>query len=160
MRSRTFHVMWRGIPGVAFLSASLLLSVSASAQATKQATAAVEQELMKLEVLWNDVATIKKDRATLEQILADDYFYTHSNGSTSNKAQEIADTMSSQWTSSKTDVMKVRVFGDVAIVTGRQVLLGTTKGYVSGPRRFTDLFVRRNGKWLVLGGQSTVIPGE
>ena len=40
----------------------------------------VEQGLMKLERLWNDVAGIKKDRATLEQILADDFSYTHSTG--------------------------------------------------------------------------------
>jgi len=117
----------------------------------------VEQDLMKLERLWN---TVPPNRAALEQLLADDFSYTHSTGVMSNKAQEIADTMSSQWTSSKTDDMKVRVFGDVAIVTGRQTLEGTSKGYVSGPRRFTDIFVKRNGKWLIVAGQSTLAPAK
>jgi ketosteroid isomerase-like protein len=115
---------------------------------------------MKLEQTWNDVASIKKDRALLEQILADDYVYTHSNGAVANKAQEITDTMSSEWTSSKTDDMKVRVYGDVAIVTGRQTHQGTAKGYVSGPRRFTDIFVKRNGRWQCAGGQSTLVPAK
>ena len=86
---------------------------------------------MKLEQLWNDVAAIKKDRAALQQILAEEFFYTHSNGSVmGTKAQEIADTMTAQWTSSRTDDLKVRVFGDVAVVTGRQVLEGTAKASV------------------------------
>ena len=118
---------------------------------------AVEQDLMKLERLWNNVPP---DRATLEQLLADDFSYTHSTGVMSNKTQEIADTMSSQWTSSRTDDMKVRVFGDVGIVTGRQTLEGTSKGYVSGPRRFTDVFVKRNGKWQVVAGQTTLLQAK
>ena len=68
--------------------------------------------------------------------------------------------MSSQWTSSKTDNMKVRVFGDVAIVTGRQTLEGTSKGYKSGPRRFTDVFAKRNGKWQIVTGQSTLVQAK
>jgi ketosteroid isomerase-like protein len=125
-----------------------------------QQRGAVEQDIMKLERLWNDVAGIKKDHAALEQILADDFSYTHSKGDMANKSQEIADTLASQWTSSKTDDMKVRVFGDVAIVTGRQTLEGTSKGYVSGPRRFTDVFVKRNGKWQAVAGQTTLVQAK
>ena len=58
------------------------------------------------------------------------------------------------------DDMKVRVYGDVAIVTGRQTLQGTAKGYVSGPRRFTDIFVKRNGRWQCAGGQSTLVAAK
>ena len=138
----------------------MVLAITAFGMAAQRGDAAVEQEVMKLERSWNDVASIKKDRAALEQILADDFSYTHSTGVVANRAQEIADTMSSQWTSSRTDDMKVRVFGDVAIVTGRQVLEGTSKGYVSGPRRLTDVFVRRNGKWQVVVGQSTLVQAK
>jgi len=139
-----------------------LLALISTHESSAQTATSVEQELMKLEQTWNDVASIKKDRAVLEQILADDYVYTHSNGAVTNKAQEIADTVSSEnkWTSSKTDDMKVRVYGDVAIVTGRQTLQGTAKGYVSGPRRFTDIFVKRNGRWQCAGGQSTLVAAK
>ena len=138
--------------------AIVLMAVALAGLGTAaQQGGALEQDLMKLERLWNNVPP---DRATLEQLLADDFSYTHSTGVMSNKTQEIADTLSSQWTSSKTDDMKVRVFGDVAIVTGRQTLEGTSKGYKGGPRRFTDIFVKRNGKWLVVAGQTTLVQAK
>src|SRR5256886_191284 len=105
-------------------------------------------------------AQFKKDRAMLERLLADDYLYTHSNGSVLNKAQEITESMSSdvQWTDSKLADLKVRIFGDAAVLTGRQTIQGTAKGYVPGPRRITDMFVKRSGRWQWAGGQATLEP--
>ena len=122
-------------------------------------TPSVQQQLITLENAWND-AVVKKDRAALERIMADDYSYTESNGSVLNKTQEIAETMSddAKWNSAKLDDVNVRVFGDVAIVTGRVTLEGAQKGYVSGPRRFTDVFVKRAAGWQVVAGEATLIP--
>ena len=53
--------------------------------------------------------------------------------------------------------MNVRVYGDAAVVTGLEMLQGTAKDYAAGPRRFTDLWVKRNGRWQQLGGQSTLV---
>ncbi|TMQ47260.1 MAG: nuclear transport factor 2 family protein [Candidatus Eisenbacteria bacterium] len=134
-----------------------LLGLLASSRAWAQAT--LEQDIIKLEQTVTD-AQFKKDRAALERLLADDYLYTHSNGSVLNKAQEIAESMSSdvQWTDSKFADLKVRIFGDVAVLTGEQTIQGTAKGYVPGPRRITDIFVRRSGRWQWLGGQATLEP--
>jgi len=95
-------------------------------------------------------------------MLADDYMYIHSNGTVTNKTEEIAETMSAdlKWTASKLDNLKVRIYGDVAVITGMQTLTGSAKGYVSGPRRFMDLWVRRNGRWQTVGGQSTLVPAK
>ena len=136
-----------------------LLGLLASSRGWAQATSATEQEIIKLEQTVTD-AQFKKDRAALERLLADDYLYTHSNGSVLNKTQEIAESMSSdvQWTDSKFADLKVRIFGDVAVLTGRQTIQGTAKGYVPGPRRITDIFVKRNGRWQYVGGQSTLEP--
>src|SRR2546422_168723 len=122
-----------------------LLGLLASSRAWAQATSAVEQEIIKLEQTVTD-AQFKKDRAALERLLADDYLYTHSNGSVLNKAQEIAQSMSSdvQWTDSKFADLKVRSFGDVAVLTGQQTIQGTAKGYVPGPRRITDILDRKS----------------
>jgi len=107
-----------------------------------------------------NTAQLKKDRATMERLMAEDYLYVHSNGAVANKAQEIADNMSGEinWTGSKEDDMKVRLYGEVAIVTGRQVLTGTAKNFAAGSRRFTDLWVKRNGQWISVGGQTTLAP--
>ena len=124
-----------------------------------QTPSAVEQEIIKLEQTVTD-AQFKKDRAALERLLAEDYLYTHSNGSVLDKAQEIAESMSSevQWTDSRLADLKVRVFGTVAVLTGRQSVRGAAKGYVPGPRRITDIFVQRNGRWQWVGGQATLEP--
>jgi len=102
-----------------------LLGLLASSRAWAQTTRAAEQDIIKLEQTVTD-AQFKKDRAALERLLADDYLYTHSNGSVLNKAQEIAESMSSdvQWTDSKFADLKVRIFGDVAVLTGRQTIRG------------------------------------
>ena len=136
-----------------------LLVLLASGRARAQATSATEQEIIKLEQAATD-AQFKKDRAALERLLADDYLYTHSNGSVLNKTQEIAESMSSdvQWTDSKLADLKVRIFGDAAVLTGRQTIQGTAKGYVPGPRRITDIFVKRSGHWQWAGGQATLEP--
>ena len=140
---------------VLMLSAlALLLARPAVAQ-----TAAAEKEVAQLFNTLND-ANIKKDRATIERLTADDFIYIHSNGSVTNRAQEIAETLApgTTWTNSKIDDLRVRVYGDTAIVTGLNTLSGSAKGYVTGARRFTDVWVRRNGQWRTVGGQSTVVP--
>jgi len=135
-----------------------LLVVSPGAAQTPSAT---EQEVLKLEQALDD-AFLKKDRAALERLLADDYVYIHSNGTMTNRTEEIAQTMSAdvKWTGSKLSNLKVRIYGDTAVVTGTQTLTGSAKGYVSGPRLITDLWARRNGRWQTIGGQTTLVPGK
>src|SRR5438046_10289992 len=106
-----------------------LLGLLASGRARAQATNATEQEIIKLEQAATD-AQFKKDRATLERLLADDYLYTHSNGSELNKAQEITESMSREvrWTDSKLADLKVRILGTVDVLTGQPHLQGSVTG--------------------------------
>ena len=121
---------------------------------------ATEQEVSKASQALDEASLTKKDRATMESLYADDYMYLHSNGTVNNKTQEIAEYMSPdlKWTAHKLDDVKVRIYRDVAVVTGVQTLTGSAKGYVSGARNFTELWVRRNGRWQTVGGQSTIVP--
>jgi ketosteroid isomerase-like protein len=46
------------------------------------------------------------------------------------------------------DDMKVRVYGDEAVVTGRNTTKGQFKGRdISGQYRWTDTWAKRNGRW-------------
>ncbi len=83
------------------------------------ATLSVEEELIGMEIAWGD-ALVKRDHAALESMIADEYFGTDSGGSTSNKEQEISASKSGDFMvqSSKFSELKVRVYGDVATVTG------------------------------------------
>ena len=104
-------------------------------------------------------AMVKKDKAALDQLLADDYTYVHSNGRVQTKAEDIAENMASdsKWTSVTFADLKARVYGDAAIVTGSETLQGAAKGYVPGARRVSDVLVKRNGRWQYAGGISTIV---
>jgi ketosteroid isomerase-like protein len=143
---------------VALTVLGMLIAVPTYAQ--KQT--ALQQEVIKASQVLGEASLMKKDRATMERLYADDYMYVHSNGNVLNKTQEIAESMSPNmaWTAHKDDDLKARIFGNVAIVTGVSTLTGSSKGYVSGPRRFTEVWVRRNGRWQEVGGQSTLVPAK
>jgi hypothetical protein len=139
-----------------------LLGVLVAVPAHAQTRNATEQEVLKASQVSNDASLIKKDRATMERLYANDYTYIHSNGTVANKTQDIAANMSPDqaWTARKSDDMRVRIYRDVAVVTGISTLTGSAKGYVSGPRRFTEVWVRRNGRWQMVSGQSTLVPAK
>ena len=57
-----------------------------------------------------------------------------------------------------TDEISVRIFGNTAIFRGR--LIGKSKdGQVRLASRFTHVFVKRDGRWQCVAGQSTAIAG-
>ena len=139
-----------------------LLGVLVAVPTHAQTRNAKEQAVLKATQVLTDASLMKKDRVTMERLYADDYTYTHSNGTVANKAQDIAASMSPDqaWTAHRSDDLKVRIYRDVAVVTGISTLTGSAKGYVSGPRRFTEVWVRRNGRWQMVGGQSTLVQAK
>ena len=126
---------------------------------TGRSQEAAKKELTDLEYKMNE-ATVKKDRDFLERAYADDYYCVHSNGSAMDKATELAKTMaaSSAWTDFALDDVAIRIYGDVAILTARLTLKGAAEGFKAGARRFTDIFVRREGQWQLVGCHSTLVP--
>jgi len=120
----------------------------------------VKKQLVEIEHTINE-ATRTKDRVTLERIYADDNYCVHSNGAPMNKAAELSKNMSTEntWTGFDLDDVVVRVFGHVGILTGRLTLQGSAKGFKAGARRFTDIFVRRDGRWQLINCQTTLVPG-
>src|SRR5438046_2245976 len=92
-----------------------LLGVFVAVPTRGQTTNATEQEVLKAYHTLDD-ASIKKDRATMERMMADDYLYIHSNGTVTSKTEEITEATSAdiKWTASKLDNLKVRIYGDAA----------------------------------------------
>jgi len=122
-------------------------------------TASVEQELITLENGWAD-AVVKKDVAFLDRILADDCLVTDPEGNVSTKAQEIASVKSEVYlvTSCVHHEMKVRVYGNAAVVTGRSTLNETYKGKdYSIQAQWTDTWVKLNGRWQCVAEHSSMI---
>ena len=120
----------------------------------------VEQTLMRMEQNFVD-ALVKGDAAGLEHALADTFTFTAPDGSTQTKAEWIADVRNGalKMVSSQNDDMKVRQYGDAAVVTYRSTDHGTYKDKdISGQYRWTDVFVKHNGQWQVVSTQGTSIP--
>ena len=78
------------------------------------------------------------------------------------KAADIAEEMSDdiKWTGTKSDDLKVRMYGNVAVITGKLTLTGSAKNYVPGSRRITEIWVQRDGHWQSVGGQTTLMPSK
>lgn len=144
-----------------WLLVSTLVALSVVSPGAAQAPSATDQTVLKLDRELID-ALFTKDRTAFEPLLADDYVYIHSNGTVANREEEIAQTMASdvKWTASKLSGLKIRVYGDAAIITGTLTHTGSAKGFVGGARLVTHLWVKRNGRWQTVGGQSTVVPAK
>jgi len=138
----------------------LVLAVAVQAQTLAQTkSGGVEQELIKLENEWAD-AWVKRDVAFFDRIIADDYTWTSPWGEVWTKAQDLALLKSGQdviksWVLAD---MKVRVYGDAAVVTGRNTVKETYKGEdVSGQNRWTHTWVKRAGRWQCVAAHSSEI---
>lgn len=137
---------------LAALAASVILSIGLAAQ-----TGSVEQTLLQLERDWEQ-ANAKNDLAALERILAPEYVSTGSDGRLMTRDQVFARRKSGQvtFTGFTQDDYRVHVIGDAAIVTGRSTIKGIRDGKDwSGQERWTDVFVRRNGRWQAVATHSS-----
>ena len=138
-----------------------LFAVGAQAQTPAQTeTGKVEQELIKLENGWAE-NILKNDIAFFDRILADGYTEADSEGNVNTKSQYIANFKSNTFvvTSAVLDDINVRVYGDTAVVTGRNTMKGQYKGKDdSGQYRWTDIWVKRDGRWQCVAGHGSRIP--
>src|SRR5262245_424813 len=100
-----------------FLGAS---NLAAQAQGSKD-----EQALIQIERDWC-AAALKQDQAALGRILADDYTSVGARGIASTKAEDVAGLKTNPPVTTCVDTeVKVRVYGDAAVVTGLATRSGT-----------------------------------
>src|SRR5438270_11883030 len=138
------------------LAVAVLCAVSLSVVAGKSATG-VEDQIKKLEQDWAQ-ATLKSGAAAVDQYEADDIVTTDPGGRVTDKAQDKTDLSSGdlKFVSMELSDMTVHVYGNAAVAAGTNTLKGTYKGQdITGKYRFTDTWVKRNGKWQVVATQST-----
>jgi ketosteroid isomerase-like protein len=137
----------------------LVSLVSAVAILAQTQTESVEQELIRLEKEWAD-AWLKSDVAFFDRIMADDYTWTSPWGDVSTKADNFALVKSGEdvITSWVLADMKVRVYGDAAVVSGRDTIKETYKGKdVSSQNRWTHTWVKRAERWQCVAAHSSEI---
>jgi ketosteroid isomerase-like protein len=138
----------------------IALFMAATMQAFAQTTAkpeqnnTAEQAVLKLTQEWLD-AENSTDRAALNRIIADDFLGTGPMGTTVSKTDVIPQDGSEGHGLAVTGQdIKVRVFGDTAIVTGR----GVPKVKDRPELRITVVFLKRTGRWEMVAGHLSILP--
>jgi len=127
----------------------------ASADGKSAATESVERVLTQMERDWAD-AIVKHDAATISRIVAEDWSETSWDGTSFGKAQALADLPFETTESITMDPIKVRVLGNVAIVTAGDVEKSSYKGKdTSGHYVWTDVYMNREGQWQVVATQGS-----
>ena len=133
-----------------------LLMILGSAVA-QQKSATDEAALKAMEDKWS-AANLKGDAAALSAIFAETFISTESDGSVRTKAEVVGALKSGEikFLASKSSEMKVFLYGDAGVVTGRWAGKFIVKGKtVDTVERFTDTYVRQNGQWRCVATQGT-----
>ncbi|HUR79441.1 MAG TPA: DUF4440 domain-containing protein [Thermoanaerobaculia bacterium] len=129
----------------------------------KEAQDPVATAVMDMEREWGE-AMLAGNVAKIENIVADDWTMIDPAGQRTSRAQALDDLRSGalKFESSTPGDIKVNVYGDTAIVNGSSKDKGTYKGMdISGDYVFTDVFVKRDGKWRAVSTQVTrVMPPQ
>ena len=131
----------------------ILISLSSAGLSQKPTSESRDlKELTRLESVWNE-AHLRGNASALDSLWAEDLFVTVPDMPVMNKEESLA-----IWTSGKmkfdiykTSDLRIRVYGDSAVVTGQLVRIrdASSKKF-EDDWRFTKVYVRRKGKWLVV----------
>jgi hypothetical protein len=130
------------------------------AQAIKgiQSEDEIKREVLRVEE-EQDHAVAIGDTKTLEQIWADDMVYTTPGGELLTKAQHLAEFRSGirKFETMQHDDIEAWVYGqNVVVLMGRSTSTFQYKGEMSsGPRKFTNVFVRMDGRWQIVSHHVT-----
>jgi ketosteroid isomerase-like protein len=124
----------------------------------KAAAGGAEQEISQLEKGMQD-AMLKGETALFEKVATDDYLVINPMGVVGTKAQAVAGASNIKMESFSADDVKVRVYGDAAVVTGRATVKGQLKTAadaaqdISGQYRYTRVYVKQQGQWRLASFQ-------
>ncbi len=155
-QSKRNHLKWLFMRQI-FAIAVVTFSVAAIASgqehgAIRDPKRMVEQVIRKLD---NEriQAQIHADAAALERIYADDFIGVGPSGTVRTKPQVISDFTSGalRFQSITTDDVRVRVYGNAVVETGRSTMNGQDKGNaVPRDTRFTRVWVKQQGRWRLV----------
>ncbi len=127
-----------------------------------------EVELSQAQVDSNaeDAHKAQAARVTLDHLYADDLVHTSASGKVRDKKEymKIWGPGVGRWTSNDKTDLRMRVYGDVVVVTGRGMLRGTQRQSgedISNDYFFTRVWVKDKEKgWQIVAYQGTFLPSD
>ena len=118
-----------------------------------------EATIRELEAKW-DAAAVKGDVTAYEQILADRFILTGTDARVQTKSEFLGALKSGhlKYLTSKGEDLKVFLYGDAAIVSGRWTGKFIENGKTfDSVERYTSSYARQNGQWRCTSSHSTSI---
>jgi len=122
----------------------------------------LKDEVLKVEEGRNQ-ALQKGDVAALDRLYSDDVVYTNATGAYLTKAQHLADLKARtlNFKSFNHSDVQVRVHGNTGVVSGVSTSAVDYKGTVSSnPRRFLNVYVKEDGRWLCVAHFEQELPKQ
>lgn len=142
------------------LAAALCLVLANPAWAMpRHESHAIHKEIESLEMQWRD-AVVGNNVSQMDHLLADDYIGISANGTVETKTQELAQRRAGTVRIQSLDLsdLKVRVYGDTAVVTSRAELTGVNgQSDISGNYRYTRVYNKRLGQWKIVSFEASRI---
>lgn len=125
----------------------------------KRESHAVHKQIESLEMAWRQ-AVVDNNIPVIDHLLADDYVGITANGTIEDKAQAIAQRKAGtvRVTALNLDVLKIRLYGDIAVVTSIADVQGVNgQSDISGKYRYTRVYNRRLGEWKIVSFEASRI---
>lgn len=119
----------------------------------------LHKQIEALEMEWRQ-AQLDNNTSIIDHLLADDYVGISANGTIETKAQVLAMRKAGTVHFTQLDLtdVKVRLFGDTAVVTSRADLQGMNgERDISGKYRYTRVYNRRLGQWKIVSFEASRI---
>jgi uncharacterized protein (TIGR02246 family) len=128
-------------------------AIGGSGQETSEAT-----EIRALESKWVD-AYKQRQIATLASLLAEDFVITVEDGSTYGKVGFVSHSSGALRVDvAETSDLKIRMHGNVAVVTGAYHERGESGGQSYDYHdRLTDVWMKRDGKWKLIASHYSLL---
>jgi len=139
------------------LAAAWVVTPSASQTPRGGPVKSDQQILIELERGWNE-AIYRQDAAFVGNLLADEFIATYDDGTRGDRAKELGlvAAFNQQVESATQDEFTVKVYGDTAVVWFTLRVVGIKQGQRAELRlRYTDVWVKRDGRWQCVSSQST-----
>jgi ketosteroid isomerase-like protein len=135
----------------------ILVSLIGSSGKAKASNEEDKQDILRLEELWND-AHMQGDAESLDALWSDDLTVIVPRMQVMTKSDSLAFLRSGRMKFQRyeTSDMKVHIYGDAAVVTGRLLRSRTiNNSEVLDDWRFTKVYVRSSQKWRVVAWQAS-----
>lgn len=138
------------------VTVTIIATSLVSGQSVKK-KAKIEQEIRKLDLAHAD-AILRGDLAALDELWTKD-FVVNNPFNEIDKADRIR-TGAVTYSSFVREIEKVTIFGDTVIVMGREIAVPKGDSPDAGKtinRRYTNIWMKRKGKWRLVARHASVI---